>query len=65
LYSNITDIEFLAQLVNENFRLLYQELAQCKKQLQTTEDGLKATSFSSQTIVGRQLMAKCRKLQVC
>jgi len=54
---------FMDPLINENYRLLRNELSACKKQLQTAQDDLKATVFNPNSIIGHQLIAKCRKLQ--
>lgn len=54
---------FMDPLINENYRLLRNELSACKKQLQTAQDDMKATVFNPNSIIGHQLIAKCRKLQ--
>jgi len=54
---------YMDQMMNENFKYLQSEVARLQKQLETAKEDLNATIFSTDSIGGRALIARCKKLQ--
>lgn len=49
--------------MNENYRLVKEQLGVLEKKLLEAQQDLLANEFSTQSATGRQLMAKCKRLQ--
>ena len=56
---------FMDPLVNENFQRLQDQIAEYEKKLVTAQEDLKAVQFdaNNNSYMGKQLIAKCRRLQ--
>ncbi len=49
--------------MNDAFTALQERVKDLEKKLRTATEDLKAVQFTPQTLAGRQLISKCRRLQ--
>jgi len=54
---------FMDPLVNANFKFLQAQLVESNRKLVAAEQDLKGMQFSAETLMGQQLIQKCRRLQ--